>query len=554
MISRDQLRRVRFSTTTIPTTNDVLSFKLLTCAKRSVAPRLPYISDAILNLVSSPIVGLPTVGKLYSTSSKDRDVLVYDQTAESCYSRVMYSNISKEIELVEMDIVTLEQYREECLDCTLSPYGRGDTEAIPLIAEAQYLLRERFDQLKSLQRKKTHDKKTFKNDPTATAIATTTTTNNNSNKTSNNNSYRKSVDMVMIDSTNSTNNNNNNMNKQDDLKQFPGINKEDYNYRRTIRSYSEGSAYSSASSSSSPYGNNHHNQLKLGGNNDDDDDNDAVGYDALDDIPDWMVDDKDRAEYVNSSDLDSAVPANDSSSCHSKNTYCSADVAEITDPSMTYFFQIEDGQLVYLHPLCLKMLSSHYANLSQTNKDKHMNKDKDSTNNGAADLRNKDGILLGDTLDTKETDRFKYIVPLRNELNATEEIIKSEQITATDNATCGMEGTNKNYQTKYLPIDVKSRVLEVEVIRVTTTTRRKLPFLRHLPQGCDVYLVEVDMKGLVSSHVMDKYRQDLMRRAKRRKLKLKALAREQREREDSKCVFEIIIVLHDMIRFVKRAL
>ena len=90
-------------------------------------------------------------------------------------------------------------------------------------------------------------------------------------------------------------------------------------------------------------------------------------------------------------------------------------------------------------------------------------------------------------------------------------------------------GTSGEMQ--YLPLEVRGKVLEVEVIRVTEHQRKKLLCLRHLPLGCDVYFVELDMKGVVGTGVFDKYRVDLAARAKRRKARLRAMQRERREEE-----------------------
>jgi hypothetical protein len=68
-----------------------------------------------------------------------------------------------------------------------------------------------------------------------------------------------------------------------------------------------------------------------------------------------------------------------------------------------------------------------------------------------------------------------------------------------------------------VPDHLDSRVIELEHLRVDDAARQRIPFLRHLPRHCDVILVEIELKGLVSSDCLELFAAELAKRAKRRK-------------------------------------
>ena len=56
-----------------------------------------------------------------------------------------------------------------------------------------------------------------------------------------------------------------------------------------------------------------------------------------------------------------------------------------------------------------------------------------------------------------------------------------------------------------LPTEITAPVLDVETIKVTHSTRQKLPFMQHLPLQCSIVVVELDLTNLVSTEVYYTY-------------------------------------------------
>lgn len=68
------------------------------------------------------------------------------------------------------------------------------------------------------------------------------------------------------------------------------------------------------------------------------------------------------------------------------------------------------------------------------------------------------------------------------------------------------------------PRRLTGKVVEVETVRVDDTTRRTYDFLSHLPEHCEVMLVELDLRKIVSQQTLDRFRSEMKRRANRRKV------------------------------------
>lgn len=96
----------------------------------------------------------------------------------------------------------------------------------------------------------------------------------------------------------------------------------------------------------------------------------------------------------------------------------------------------------------------------------------------------------------------------------------------------------------FLPRLLAAPVLDTETIKVTPSMRTKLPFMHHLPQQCDVVLVELDLRGIVGAEHLKPYVDEINKRAKLRKKKSKALLRDKRE--DVKEQAQHAILVEDM--------
>ena len=82
---------------------------------------------------------------------------------------------------------------------------------------------------------------------------------------------------------------------------------------------------------------------------------------------------------------------------------------------------------------------------------------------------------------------------------------------------------------RYLPSILSSfKVLQQESVRIDASTRSRIPYLRHLPEHCDlVYLVEIELAGLVKPETYSLFQEELNKRKQRRK---KAKQAQQKER------------------------
>lgn len=64
---------------------------------------------------------------------------------------------------------------------------------------------------------------------------------------------------------------------------------------------------------------------------------------------------------------------------------------------------------------------------------------------------------------------------------------------------------------------ITSKVVDIESMKVTPEVRQRIPYLRHLPAYCDVLLVEIDVRDIVSEEVYKQFEGEFQKRAQRRK-------------------------------------
>jgi hypothetical protein len=83
-----------------------------------------------------------------------------------------------------------------------------------------------------------------------------------------------------------------------------------------------------------------------------------------------------------------------------------------------------------------------------------------------------------------------------------------------------------------LPHSVSGTVLETEKIRVSASLKQKIPFLRYLPEYCEVIFVELNMKDLVPQEVLSLFQEEFIKRLKKRKEKEKILKKEKKLEND----------------------
>ena len=92
-----------------------------------------------------------------------------------------------------------------------------------------------------------------------------------------------------------------------------------------------------------------------------------------------------------------------------------------------------------------------------------------------------------------------------------------------------------------LPKSLSSKVIEVEKMRVTKAIKARLPFLRHLPENCDVSLVEIELKDFVSKPILQQFKAEFQKRMKARKQREKEAVYNALSEEESKAAQMVMV-------------
>jgi hypothetical protein len=66
----------------------------------------------------------------------------------------------------------------------------------------------------------------------------------------------------------------------------------------------------------------------------------------------------------------------------------------------------------------------------------------------------------------------------------------------------------------------------LEKIRVTAVLKQKIPFLRFLPEYCEIIFIELNMKKIVHADILNLFKNEFDIRIKKRKDKEKILKKE----------------------------
>ena len=92
-----------------------------------------------------------------------------------------------------------------------------------------------------------------------------------------------------------------------------------------------------------------------------------------------------------------------------------------------------------------------------------------------------------------------------------------------------------------LPKTLTCKVIEVEKMRVTKAIKTRLPFLRHLPENCDVSLVEIELKDIVSKPILQQFKSEFQKRMKARKQREKEAVYHALSEEESKAAQVVMV-------------
>jgi hypothetical protein len=78
------------------------------------------------------------------------------------------------------------------------------------------------------------------------------------------------------------------------------------------------------------------------------------------------------------------------------------------------------------------------------------------------------------------------------------------------------------------PDFIEGRVLEIENVHLTTESRKRMPFLNHIPLYTDIVFVELDLNHMLSEVTRRKFKADIAKRRKRRQSKIQTEKRADR--------------------------
>ena len=85
-----------------------------------------------------------------------------------------------------------------------------------------------------------------------------------------------------------------------------------------------------------------------------------------------------------------------------------------------------------------------------------------------------------------------------------------------------------------LPEILKSKIIDIEKIKITKDLKNKLSYLRYLPEYCEIQIIEIDMKDIVELEVLNIYSNEFLKRLNRRNENIKKLQREKKHEEKVK--------------------
>jgi hypothetical protein len=206
----------------------------------------------------------------------------------------------------------------------------------------------------------------------------------------------------------------------------------------------------------------------------------------------------------------------------------------VMTPHTTYFYQLANGQHVYLHPLCVRMLiaaaeeTSHLRRRRNSNRsdsgDSGTSTSAGATNGGGVGNESSDGDQFG------HNDGDDFIAPASGAVDAGVEIGSGA---SKRKSKSRHRAKADDYQLE-LTTAVTANIVEIEVCKLTTELRQRVPFLRHLSLGTTVTLLELDVKDIVPHSILPKFKDELHGREKKRIYRVQEKLRELELDEEQK--------------------
>jgi hypothetical protein len=195
--------------------------------------------------------------------------------------------------------------------------------------------------------------------------------------------------------------------------------------------------------------------------------------------------------------------------------------AVATHADCTYYYQLGNGENVFLHPLCLRIVLAAAEEKART----------------ARIRANSSGSLDQNT----GSDAVRRCRSDSSDGSIPEPGGDQENDHRAPDSSAGAGRRRRSARQVHLDSLLTSPVVELEVIKITLENRQRTPFFRHLSVGTAVTLVEIDLKPLVTAHVLNKFREELHARDKKRKQRLQQKLREHEMDEEARLVHEAYV-------------
>lgn len=204
-----------------------------------------------------------------------------------------------------------------------------------------------------------------------------------------------------------------------------------------------------------------------------------------------------------------------------------------THPAYTYYYQLGDGENVFLHPLCLRILLAAAEDKARTARIR-------ADSSSSLDAPPETGPGRRGRSDSSDVSLHEWSE--RNDGSSSTVSGEDTANPATGSVSKGSSARRRRSSGHvHLDSSLTATVVELEVAKVTNENRQRTPFLRHLSLGTVITLVEVDLKPLVTAHILNKFRDELNVRDKKRKQRLQQKLHELEMDEEAKLVHEAYV-------------
>lgn len=205
------------------------------------------------------------------------------------------------------------------------------------------------------------------------------------------------------------------------------------------------------------------------------------------------------------------------------------------DVLRNYFYQAENGALIFLHPLSTRILADYYQSKLPVAED------------SSSDLGTTETVqelvqhMQFASLDEKEcsssdvNSTISMPPPPPGFAAFSSTTVPSTALTTSSSNIASSRSAALSKSSR-LPLLLKGKVVDIEKMKLTKATKQKFQFLRHLPQYSEITVVELDMKPLVSKGIYQNFVEEIHKRQLKRKEKQRMENLEKKLSEETRFV------------------